>query len=36
MGRVAIDKSMSLDGFITGPNPGPSSPLGEGGERIFA
>jgi dihydrofolate reductase len=36
MGRVVLDKSMSLDGFITGPNPGPDRPLGEGGDRIFA
>jgi dihydrofolate reductase len=36
MGRVAIDKSMSLDGYITGPNPGPEQGLGDGGERIFA
>lgn len=30
MGRVTIDKSMSLDGYITGENLGPSNPLGEG------
>jgi dihydrofolate reductase len=36
MGKVVIDKSMSLDGYITGPNPGPEQGLGEGGERIFA
>lgn len=35
MGKVGIDKSMSLDGFITGPNPKREQPLGEGGERIF-
>ena len=35
MGTIAVDKSISLDGFITGPNPGPEHPLGEGGERIF-
>jgi dihydrofolate reductase len=28
--------SMSLDGFIAGPNDGPERPLGEGGERLFA
>jgi dihydrofolate reductase len=27
---------MSLDGFIAGPNDGPGSPLGDGGERLFA
>jgi dihydrofolate reductase len=26
--------SMSLDGFITGPNPGPDNGLGDGGERL--
>ena len=36
MGNVGLDKSMSLDGYITGPNPGPDNPLGEGGDRIFA
>jgi len=36
MGKVALDHSVSLDGYITGPNPGPENPLGEGGDRIFA
>ncbi len=36
MGMIGLDKSMSLDGFITGRNPGPDQPLGEGGDRIFA
>ena len=36
MGKVAMGLSMSLDGFIAGPNDGPQSPLGEGGERLFA
>ena len=36
MGKVGLDKSVSLDGFITGPNPRPGQPLGEGGDRIFA
>lgn len=36
MGKIALDKSVSLDGYITGPNPGPDSPLGDGGDRIFA
>jgi len=35
MGIVAVDKSISLDGFITGPNPRPEAGLGDGGERIF-
>ena len=36
MGKVSTGLSMSLDGFIAGPNDGPERPLGEGGERIFA
>jgi len=36
MGKVSMGLSMSLDGFIAGPNDGPERPLGEGGERIFA
>jgi dihydrofolate reductase len=36
MGKVAMGLSMSLDGFIAGPNDGPEQPLGEGGERLFA
>ena len=35
MGKVAMGLSMSLDGFIAGPNDGPERPLGEGGERLF-
>ena len=27
---------MPLDGFIARPNDGPHSPLGDGGERLFA
>jgi dihydrofolate reductase len=36
MGKVSTGLSMSLDGFIAGPNEGPERPLGEGGERLFA
>ena len=36
MGKVSIGLSMSLDGFIAGPNDGPERPLGESGERLFA
>jgi dihydrofolate reductase len=36
MGKVATGLTMSLDGFIAGPNDGPHSPLGDGGERLFA
>jgi dihydrofolate reductase len=35
MGKVILDITMSLDGFIAGPNDGPQLPLGEGGERLF-
>jgi dihydrofolate reductase len=34
MARVAADMSMSLDGFITGPDDGVEKGLGEGGERL--
>lgn len=34
MGRVVVDKSMSLDGFVTGPNVSVEHPMGEGGERL--
>lgn len=34
MGKVVSDMSMSLDGFITGPNDSVEQPLGEGGERL--
>jgi hypothetical protein len=36
VGKVAMGLSMSLDGFIAGPNDGPERPLGDGGERLFA
>src|SRR5919206_4130079 len=35
MGKVSMGLSMSLDGFIAGPNDGPERPLGEGCERLF-
>jgi dihydrofolate reductase len=34
MGKLRFDISMSLDGFITGPNDGIEQGLGEGGERL--
>ena len=36
MGPVVVAASMSLDGFIAGPNDGPGNPLGDGGYRLFA
>jgi dihydrofolate reductase len=35
MGNVIVDLSMSLDGYIAGPNDGPGNPLGDGGEALF-
>jgi dihydrofolate reductase len=34
MGKVTVDMSMSLDGFIAGPNDGPGQELGEGGMQL--
>jgi dihydrofolate reductase len=34
MGKVTVDISMSLDGFIAGPNDGPELGLGERGEQL--
>lgn len=35
MGKVVLNISMSLDGFVAGPNDSPENPLGDGGERLF-
>jgi dihydrofolate reductase len=35
MGKVTSGLTMSLDGFIAGPNDGPEHPLGEDGMRLF-
>lgn len=35
MGKVVTSISMSLDGFVAGPNDGRELPLGEGGEILF-
>jgi dihydrofolate reductase len=35
MGYVVVALSMSLDGFIAGPNEGPGNPLGDGGRGLF-
>ncbi len=34
MSKVIADISMSIDGFVTGPDPGPASGLGRGGEPL--
>lgn len=35
MGKVIVDLSMSLDGYIAGPNDGRGNPLGDGGDALF-
>ena len=34
LGKVIVSKSMSLDGFVAGPNVSVESPMGEGGLRL--
>jgi dihydrofolate reductase len=34
MPRLTLDITMSLDGYVAGPDPGPEQPLGKGGERL--
>jgi dihydrofolate reductase len=34
MGKVVLDISTSLDGFVAGPNPSLEDPLGQNGERL--
>jgi hypothetical protein len=34
LGKVIFDMSMSLDGFVTGPNVRPEEPNGDGGQRL--
>lgn len=36
MGRVIFENSVSLDGYVAGPNDGPENGLGDGGEALFA
>jgi len=36
MSKVVTELSVSLDGFVAGPNDSPALSLGEGGERLFA
>jgi dihydrofolate reductase len=35
MAKVAVALTMSLDGYVAGPNDGKDLPLGEGGEALF-
>ena len=34
MGKAVLYMSMSVDGFVAGPNEGPSNGLGDGGQRL--
>src|SRR2546428_3783582 len=34
MGTVTCQMSISLDGFVAGPNQSPKNPIGEGGMRL--
>lgn len=36
LGNVRTGLSVSLDGFISGPNDGPEAPMGVGGEKLLA
>jgi dihydrofolate reductase len=35
MGIVATELSVSLDGYVAGPNDSPDNPLGDGGQALF-
>jgi len=35
MSKVVFNNTVSLDGFVAGPNDSPEQPLGEGGMRLF-
>ena len=35
MGKVAFNMTMSLDGFVAGPNDSPENGLGDGGDGLF-
>jgi dihydrofolate reductase len=35
MSKVVVELSMSLDGFVAGPNDNPDNGLGDGGDRLF-
>lgn len=35
MGRVVFNMTMSLDGFVAGPNDRPGNGLGDGGDQLF-
>jgi dihydrofolate reductase len=35
MTKLIVELSISLDGFVAGPNDAPDNPLGDGGQRLF-
>jgi hypothetical protein len=35
MGKVVFNMTMSLDGFVAGPNDSPENGLGDGGDALF-
>jgi dihydrofolate reductase len=35
VGKVVFNMTMSLDGFVAGPNDGPENGLGDGGDELF-
>jgi hypothetical protein len=35
MGKVVFNMTISLDGFVAGPNDGPDNGLGDGGDALF-
>lgn len=35
MGKVVFNMTMSLDGYVAGPNDGPDNGLGDGGDKLF-
>ena len=35
MGKVSFNMTMSLDGFVAGPNDSPENGLGDGGDGLF-
>ena len=35
MGTIRLDMTISLDGYVTGPDDGPDEPMGIGGFRLF-
>jgi hypothetical protein len=34
MGKVLMEITISLDGYVTGPDVRPEEPMGDGGERL--